>query len=147
MKKQLVRLTENDLHRIIKESVNNILTELDWRTLASAEEKAGIKAMNAKSPQERKLATMQSDNFAFNKAKKQQQMYDGVDSNNYEKEHEYPTSKTDYGKFSKFHYGFHTPNGAEKTSLRKQLGGASKIAQFNRGEDEYRDGKWRKKIQ
>ena len=28
-KKQLIRLTESDLHNIIKESVNNILTELD----------------------------------------------------------------------------------------------------------------------
>lgn len=38
-KKQLVRLTESDLHRIIKESVNNVLTELDWRTYASAADK------------------------------------------------------------------------------------------------------------
>ena len=29
-KKQLVRLTESDLHRIIKESVNNILKESQW---------------------------------------------------------------------------------------------------------------------
>ena len=34
-KKQLVRLTEGDLHRIIKESVNNILSELDWKTYQS----------------------------------------------------------------------------------------------------------------
>ena len=38
-KKQVIRLTESDLHRIIKESVNNILTELDWRTYASAADK------------------------------------------------------------------------------------------------------------
>ena len=30
--KKIVRLTECDLHRIIKESVNNIITELDWKT-------------------------------------------------------------------------------------------------------------------
>ena len=30
--KKIVRLTEGDLHRIIKESVNNIITELDWKT-------------------------------------------------------------------------------------------------------------------
>ena len=30
--KKIVRLTESDLHRIIKESVNNIITELDWKT-------------------------------------------------------------------------------------------------------------------
>ena len=30
--KKIVRLTESDLHRIIKESVNNIITEHDWKT-------------------------------------------------------------------------------------------------------------------
>ena len=35
-KKQVIRLTEDDLHRIIKESVDNILSELDWRTCTSA---------------------------------------------------------------------------------------------------------------
>ena len=29
MNKKLIRLTESDLHRIVKESVNNVLTELD----------------------------------------------------------------------------------------------------------------------
>lgn len=35
-KKQIIKLTESDLHRVIKESVNNILSELDWRTCTSA---------------------------------------------------------------------------------------------------------------
>lgn len=35
-KKQVIRLTEGDLHSIIKESVNKILTELDWKTYANA---------------------------------------------------------------------------------------------------------------
>ena len=39
MKRQ-VRLTEGQLNRIIKESVNNILSELDWRTYQSAYEKS-----------------------------------------------------------------------------------------------------------
>ena len=34
--KRIRRLTESDLHRIVKESVNGILTELDWRTADSA---------------------------------------------------------------------------------------------------------------
>ena len=33
MNKKLIRLTESDLHKVIKESVNKVLTELDWRTL------------------------------------------------------------------------------------------------------------------
>ena len=35
----MVRLTESDLHRVIKESVKNILTELDWKTYANASRK------------------------------------------------------------------------------------------------------------
>ena len=38
--KRTIKLTENDLHNIIKESVNHILSELDWRTYQSAAEKA-----------------------------------------------------------------------------------------------------------
>jgi hypothetical protein len=39
MAKKLIRLTESDLHNIIKESVNNILSELDWKTYANAAKK------------------------------------------------------------------------------------------------------------
>lgn len=39
MNKKLIRLTEGDLHRIVKESVNKVLTELDWKTYANAEKK------------------------------------------------------------------------------------------------------------
>ena len=41
-KKKLIRLTEGDLHRIVKESVNQILTELDHRTYASAAQKRNL---------------------------------------------------------------------------------------------------------
>ena len=40
MKKQVIRLTESDLKNIIKESVNNILSELDWKTYQNARGKA-----------------------------------------------------------------------------------------------------------
>lgn len=36
MNKKLIRLTESDLHKIVKESVNKILTELDWKTYMNA---------------------------------------------------------------------------------------------------------------
>ena len=42
MDKKLIRLTESDLHKIVKESVNRVLTELDWKTYASAAKKRGI---------------------------------------------------------------------------------------------------------
>ena len=38
--KRKIKLTESDLHNIIKESVNHILSELDWRTYQSAYEKS-----------------------------------------------------------------------------------------------------------
>jgi hypothetical protein len=37
--KKTIKLTESDLHKIIKESVNNILTELDWKTYINAARK------------------------------------------------------------------------------------------------------------
>jgi hypothetical protein len=38
--KKLIRLTESDLHKIVKESVNKILTELEWPTYANAAKEA-----------------------------------------------------------------------------------------------------------
>lgn len=40
MNKKLIRLTESDLHKIVKESVDKVLTELDWRTYANAAKKS-----------------------------------------------------------------------------------------------------------
>jgi hypothetical protein len=48
--RKLVRLTESQLHRVIKESVNRLLTELDWKTYASAGDKAIRRANNEKRP-------------------------------------------------------------------------------------------------
>ncbi|MBO7419255.1 MAG: hypothetical protein J6U14_10040 [Bacteroidaceae bacterium] len=42
--KQRIRLTESDLHRIVKESVNRILTELDWKTYQNAARKSDARA-------------------------------------------------------------------------------------------------------
>ena len=44
MNKKLIRLTESDLHKIVKESVNRVLTELDWRTYANAAKKSKERA-------------------------------------------------------------------------------------------------------
>ena len=43
MDKRLIKLSESDLHNIVKESVNKVLTELDWRTYASAAKKSAQK--------------------------------------------------------------------------------------------------------
>lgn len=39
MNKQVIKMTESDLHKIVKESVNKVLTELDWRTYVNAAKK------------------------------------------------------------------------------------------------------------
>ena len=44
--KQTIRLTENELHNLIKESVNNILSELDWRTAINASQEAKSKSLS-----------------------------------------------------------------------------------------------------
>ena len=44
--KQIIRLTEGDLHNIIKKSVNNIIQELDWKTTMNAARKRKKQADN-----------------------------------------------------------------------------------------------------
>ena len=43
MNKKLIRLTESDLHNIVKESVNKILSEMDWKTYANARDKQPLR--------------------------------------------------------------------------------------------------------
>lgn len=40
MAKQVIRLSEQDFHKLINESVSKVLQELDWRTYSSAGEEA-----------------------------------------------------------------------------------------------------------
>ena len=40
MNKKLIRLTESDLHKVIKESVNRVLNEISIDTLQRAQDKA-----------------------------------------------------------------------------------------------------------
>lgn len=58
-----IRLTESDLHRLIKESVNEILSELDWRTYANAVRKAKEKAEKAPDIYEKKRRSNQASSF------------------------------------------------------------------------------------
>jgi hypothetical protein len=46
MDKKIIRLTESDLHNIVKESVNKVLTELDWKTYQNAAKKAHLRALD-----------------------------------------------------------------------------------------------------
>lgn len=42
MKKNIVRLTENDLNQIVTESVKRVISELDWKTYANAARKSSF---------------------------------------------------------------------------------------------------------
>ncbi len=44
--KQRIRLTEGDLHRMVRQCVNEALNELDWKTYANASEKARNRGTN-----------------------------------------------------------------------------------------------------
>lgn len=44
--KRKIRLTESDLHRVIKESVNTILNEISYKTANKASEEALYKSQN-----------------------------------------------------------------------------------------------------
>lgn len=62
-KKQVIRLTEGDLHKIIKESVKNIISELDWKTYQNARRKA-----NEKGEYDRAMKFGNAAQKEFNKA-------------------------------------------------------------------------------
>ena len=62
--KRKIKLTESDLHNIIKESVNHILSELDWRTYQSASDKAHRLSDETNDPYEKKRRRNQAINFA-----------------------------------------------------------------------------------
>ena len=49
-----IKLTESELHRIVKESVQEVLKELDWRTYDNAKVKALDKADNTDNVYEKK---------------------------------------------------------------------------------------------
>lgn len=61
--KRKIKITESDLHNIIKESVNHILSELDWRTYRSAADKARKISDETKDPYEQIRRKKQADNF------------------------------------------------------------------------------------
>ena len=82
--------------------------------------------MNAQSEPERLRALNQAYNLKNGKIRKQNDIYDGVNSNNYDTVSSYPHSKQKFDDGQDFYPNVNTRK--EKTSYRKQLGGAAKIA-------------------
>lgn len=119
--KQIIRLTEGDLHKIVKESVNKVLTELDWRTYHNAALKSRAKSNDK---------DFEAPERAFHQKR----------SNEFEK---YADKK------------FQDKHGISRFSARRahndfnstldDLRAGAEVSRNDRGGDEYRDGKWRKK--
>lgn len=61
MSKRTVRLTESELKNIITESVKNIISELDWRTYASAAEKRRKQAYDERDAERKRSGLFWND--------------------------------------------------------------------------------------
>jgi hypothetical protein len=92
MKKQVIRLTESDLNKLIQESVNTILSELDWRTYDSARNKA-LDDIDGKDifTQERRKNQASEFQRARNKAYSKQYNLKRFDDGQYDKSNFKPT--------------------------------------------------------
>jgi hypothetical protein len=64
--KRRIRLTEGDLHRIVKESVSQVLTELDWKTYINAARKRQMQGKTDKSSNLADYAQQQFNRQHFN---------------------------------------------------------------------------------
>jgi DNA mismatch repair ATPase MutL len=121
MKKEIIQLSENDLHKIVKESVKNILSELDWRTYASARNKALQKSKDSDiTPQER----------AFNKRRAMN--FDDASSRAFINKHGVTKAEANNA---------HNIGYLDDEALRA----GAELGRHHRGGDEYKNGHWRKK--
>ena len=120
MKNKIVRLTEQDLHKVIKESVARCLNELDWRTYQSAAKKMNVRSNSPDlSGPERELNRRRTRNF---KNQMDAELYDTYDITMDDYDDAIIDKK--YDRFSD-----------------KQLRGIAAIGRNKRGGDEYISGK------
>ena len=76
-----IKLTENKLKQIVTESVRNVLTELDWRTYASAGKKAHDEVRNKVSSGNINSDDLQNDSKLMRKVRQARKLTDkAVDS-------------------------------------------------------------------
>ena len=125
MSKRTVRLTESDLHNIIKESINNIISELDWRTYQSASDKASDKANATNNKYEKQRRKNQANSFANAGAKRFSSQYN------------LPS-----GFENDVEFGNIVPTQGQLKNAARRNDDAIK---FYNGKSEYRDGKWQDK--
>ena len=129
--KQTIKLTESELHRVIKESVNNILSELDWRTADIAHKQAMSKANdNHYNKYQRAKYLRQGKNFEKYRNDKFNTQYNlqGVDGyDNLDTTEDLANSQLTTGQLKQL--------GKRKNDINNWISGNT----------EYRNGKWRNK--
>ena len=132
MKKYII--TESDLHGIIKESVRKILSELDWRTYATALEKAGKMADDPNiGNYEKRRRENQKNNFHKQMVSTYDKQY-GLDKIK-QREMDYcNTPEYISGKKGKFEY--------TQGELRRLQRAQDDEYDFYQGKHEFKDGKW-----
>ena len=162
--KKRIKLSESQLNRVIKESVKNILTELDWRTARAASNAAAKKLNNSDDKYERDRRFYQLAKFDEYANKRYNTQYgfpedlkdDWEERNNVaykmknSKDWEYnpETNKArpldDEGKPIDYKWWQNVPQEFYPTQgqLKKLSQRDKDIKDFNNGNSEYRSGKW-----
>lgn len=127
MNKNRIKITENELKQIVTESVKKVLTELDWRTYASAGEKAAKQRDNAKDEITRIIRGQQAKAF------------DDASHEAYIKQ---------YGLEDRVNLGYRgnqNLNNASRKELRSLKLRDQDTKNFYDGNSEYKNGKWQTK--
>ena len=134
--KKIVRLTEGDLHNIIRKSVNNIIQELDWRTYANAANKS---AERQKDYKEKSKEKKWYDSILPSRARKRQGKISNLADKENDRSRRFASAANDAVKDQ---LGYKSKNGFEyEPSLRiGDAGGKNRI--YPRGyatkRDDYR---------
>ena len=137
--KSKITLTESELHNFIKESVEKILTELDWRTYASAYQKARDNVKNS------------SDDIMNIKNREQSRNFKKAASDTIEKQYGFKFGKDDINakKINDFYDEHGYDNDELEKPSRRALKGMSDYRKdknafyYGKGHYDKEDGKWK----
>ena len=131
MAKKIIKLTESDLHNIIKESVKNLLTELDWRTYDSAANKLAKQEHPYESDYEKAYREKRERALRDASAKQYSKQYNLED---YDKNDDYTSTKIEQL------YNDDTPKsyGTLRNLVKRQKDANDYYSKKSR----YQDGKW-----
>jgi HD-GYP domain-containing protein (c-di-GMP phosphodiesterase class II) len=120
-----IKLTESELKRIVTESVQEILQELDWRTYDSARAKAQEKADNTDNRYEKQRRQNQAKDFTKASSDRYTKQYGLEDFDKNETER-----------------GSRVPSNGE---LKRAAKRSDDTVAYYREKQHYKDGKWQDK--